>query len=164
MALGDIIPYENSNAAAFNGTLKFLVASGTTASIKAGEPVQKIAGAAAVTSMLTNSPTTTNRIVGVAMSTSNETASVAGTVDVVPATIGQLWLIKPKVTIGFTDTQANYNSQVGKRVLIDLTSSSFTLLAADGASNGVVVEYLDISRYPGMVAISWSLVVDYRNV
>lgn len=163
MAVNDIIPFENSNSLGMNGTLKFLVAAAATA-INPGEPVQKLAGAASVTAMLTNSPSTTNRIVGVAMSTSTQTASVAGTVDVIPACPGQIWLISPKVAAGFTDTQANYNTQVGKRVLIDLTSGTYTILAADGASNGCIVEWNDLSRYPGKVAYSWSPVCDYRNV
>lgn len=163
MAKGDIIPFENSNAPAMNGTLTYAVASGTTASITAGEPVQKLAGAAYVTKMLTNSPTATNRQVGIAMSNSSETASADGTVQVVPSTPGQIWLIAPKVTTTW-NTQAKYNALVGSRVLIDLTSSTFTILAADGAGNGCIVEYLDIARYPGMVAFSFSNLTDYRNV
>lgn len=163
MAVNDIIPFENANATKMGGTLKFLVAAAAT-TINPGEPVQKLAGAASVTAMLTNSPTTTNRIVGVAMSTSTQTASVAGTVDVIPAIPGQLWLISPKVAAGFTDTQANYNTQVGKRVLIDLTTGVYTILAVDGASQGCIVEWNDLSRYPGKVAFSFSPLVDYRNV
>lgn len=163
MATGNIIPFENSNAAAMNGAIKYSVASGTTASINPGEPVQKLAGAANVTRMLTNSPTATNRVVGVAMSTSTETSTASGLVDVIPAAAGQLWLIAPKVPATFA-TQSAYNALVGARVLIDLTSGVFTLLAADGAGNGCVIEYLDIARYPGMVAFSWSALVDYRNV
>lgn len=163
MAVNDIIPFQNSNSVHMNGSLKFLVAAGAT-TINPGEPVQKLAGAASVTAMLTNSPTTTNRIVGVALSTSTQTASVAGTVDVAPATAGQIWLISPNVATGFTDTQANYNTQVGKRVLLNLTGGVYTILAADGASQGCIVEWNDLSRYPGKVAFSWSPVCDYRNV
>lgn len=163
MAIQDIIPFENSNSMNMNSTLKFLVAAGATA-ILPGEPVQKLAGAASVTALLTNSPTATNRIVGVAMGFSTQTASVAGTVDVIPATTGQLWLISPKVAAGFTDTQANYNTQVGKRVLLDLAAGVYTSLAVDGASQGCIVEWNDLSRYPGKVAYSWSPVCDYRNV
>lgn len=144
-----------------NGTLKFYVASGTTASISAGEPVQKVAGAAGVTTMATNSPTTTNRHVGIAMSNSTETASASGTVDVIPAAPGQIWLIAPKVAIA---SQSAYNALVGSRVLLDKTAGVYTILAADGASNGCIIEYLDTARYPGMVAFSFSNVTDYRNV
>lgn len=163
MALNDIYPFESANSTKMPGSLRYVVASGTTASINAGEPVQKLAGAANVTQMLTNSPTATNRIVGVAASTSNETTSVSGTVDVFPAAPGQLWLIAPKVAATW-NTQAKINALVGARVLIDLTSGVFTILAADGAGNGCIVEYIDIARYPGVVAFSWSPLVDYRNV
>jgi hypothetical protein len=163
MAKGDIMPFESAGPAKMTGSLKYAVNSGTTASINAGEPVQKAAGAAYVALAATNFPTTTLRVVGVAASASTETASATGTVDVVPATNGQLWLIAPKVAATW-NTQAKYNALVGSRVLIDLTTAVFTILATDGASNGCIVEYLDIARYPGMVAFSWSPLCDYRNV
>jgi hypothetical protein len=163
MATGDIFPFDNSNSVHMNGSLKYGVASGTTASINPGEPVQKLAGAAYVTRGVTNMPTTTNRIVGVAASTSTETASVSGTVDVIPAQTGMIWLITPNVAATW-NTQAKYNALLGSRVLIDLTTNSFTLLAADGAGNGCIVEYLDIAKYPGKVAISFSPLSNYLNV
>lgn len=163
MATGDIIPFESANSSKQGGAIKYAVQSGTTASIKAGEPVQKIAGTAYVTQMLTNSPTTTNRQVGVAASASNETSSADGTVDVIPSAPGQIWLIKPKVAATW-NTQAKYNALVGTRVLIDLTTSTFTILASDSASNGCIIEWLDVGTYPGYVAFSFSNVTDYRNV
>lgn len=169
MATGDITPYENANASKMGGTLKYKVTANSTGSngsvsrINPGEPVTKVAGAAGVLAAANNAPTTTLRIVGVAMSTSTETASVDGTVDVLPAAPGQLWLIKPKVAASW-DTQAEYNALVGSRVLIDNTAGTYTILAADGASQGCIVEYLDISRYPGLVAFSFSPLCDYRNV
>lgn len=169
MATGSIIPFENSNSGKMGGALKYYVAANSTGSdgtisrINPGEPVTKLAGAAGVIAAATNAPTTTLRIVGVSTSTSTETASVAGTVDVIPAAPGQLWLITPDVAATW-DTQAEYNALVGSRVLIKNTAGVYTLLAADGASNGCVVEYLDISRYPGKVAFSFSPLVDYRNV
>lgn len=162
MATGDIFPFDTSYIK-FGGSLKYLVASGTTASINPGEPVQKAAGAAKVARAATNFPTTTLRVVGVAASTSTETASAVGTVDVVPATNGQIWLIKPNSAAAW-NTQAGYNALVGARVLIDLTTGSYTILASDLASNGCIIEYMDITQYPGLVAFSWSPVCDYRNV
>ena len=162
MAKGDLIPFENESMS-MGGTLKFAVASGTTASINAGEPVQKAAGAAYAAQAATNFPTTTLRQVGVAMSNSNETATAVGTVDVLVSRPGQLWLIAPKVAATW-NTQAKYNALVGSRVLIDYTASTFTILAADGASNGCIVEWLDISKYPGLVCFSWSTVTAYNNV
>lgn len=163
MAKGDIQPYENSSSAKMDGALKFYVASGAAASINAGEPVQKLAGAAGVTAMLTNSPTTTNRVVGVAASVSTDTVSASGLVDVIPANTGQIWTIAPK-TAATWNTQAKYNALIGSRVTLDLTGGVYTINATDGASNGCIVEYIDVARYPGLVAFSWSQVCDYRNV
>ena len=152
-----------------DGALTFKVtanangASGSQGNIYPGEPVQKLAGAAGVTALLTNSPTTTNRIVGVAATQSTETASVDGTVEVIVARPNQRWLIAPKVAATW-NTQAKYNALIGARVLIDNTAGVYTLLAADGASNGCVVEYLDIARYSGLVAFSFNNIVNYANV
>ena len=169
MSVGDIFPYENASSGKMDGALKYKVtanstgADGTVSRIRAGEPVTKVAGVAGVLAAATNAPTTTLRIVGVASSTSNETASVDGTVDVIPAHTGQLWLIKPNVAATW-NTQAKYNALVGARVLIDNTSGAYTILASDGASQGCIVEYLDIARYPGLVAFSFSPLCDYRIV
>lgn len=163
MAKGDIQPLENAGATKMGGSLKYVVASGALASINAGEPVQKAAGTAFVAALSTNSPTTTNRIVGVSASASTDTVAATGLVDVVPAAPGQIWLIAPKVAATW-NTQTKYNNLVGSRVLIDLTAGVYSILATDGASNGCIVEYLDIVRYPGMVAFSWSPLCDYRNV
>ena len=163
MATGDIQPHENTGASKMDGSMTFYVASGTSASIKAGEPVRKLAGAAGASAMPTNSPTTTNRVVGVAASDSTETSSASGTVQVIPMKAGQTWRIAPKVAATW-DTQAKYNALIGSRVLLDLTSSTYTILASDSASNGCIVEYLDIAQYPGQVAFSFSPLCDYRNV
>jgi len=169
MAQGDIQAYENASGGKMGGSMKYYVApnsigaDGTVSRIKAGEPVTKVAGAAGVLAAANNAPTTTLRIVGIAAGTSTETASVAGTVDVIPACTGQLWMISPKVAASW-DTQSEYNALCGARILIDNTSGTYTLLASDGASNGCIVEYLDISKYPGKVAFSFSPLVDYRIV
>lgn len=163
MAKGDIQPLENAGAVKMGGSLKYVVASGAAASINAGEPVEKLAGTNNVIAMTTNGPTATIRVVGVAVSASTDTVAASGLVDVVPAAPGQIWMIAPKVAATW-NTQAKYNALVGARVLIDLTAGVYTILAADGAGNGCIVEYLDIARYPGMVAFSWSPLCDYRNV
>lgn len=162
MAIGDIQPFEGANTSKMGGSMQYFVAASSTP-ILPGEPVQKLAGAAGVTALLTNSPTTTNRIVGVAASQSTQTASVDGTVQVIPASNGQTWLIAPNDPT-LWDTQAEYNDLVGSRVLLDLTTGTYTILDADTAGHGCIVEFLDIVRYPGQVAFSWSPLVDYRNV
>lgn len=162
MAKGDIQPADSATFSNGSG-IPYYVASGAVASINAGEPVQKLAGAAGVTALLTNSPTTTNRIVGVATQASTDTVATSGLVTVIPVNDSQIWMIAPKVAATW-NTQAKYNALVGSRVLLDLTTSVYTILATDGASNGCIVEYLDISRYPGQVAFSFSPICDYRNV
>lgn len=169
MAIGNLQPLENSSASKMDGALKFYVAAnstgsdGTVSRIQPGEPVTKVAGAAGVLAAANNAPTTTLRIVGVASSVSNETASANGTVDVIPASPGQIWLATADVATSW-DTQGEYNALCGARVLLKNASGVYTILASDSANNGCVVEYLDITRYPGKVAFSWSDVVDYRNV
>lgn len=164
MAKGDIQPFENSSGAKTGASaLKYVVASGTTASINAGEPVEKLAGAANVKALVNSAPTTTDRIVGVSTTASSETASASGLVDVIPAAPGQLWLIAPKVAATW-NTQAKINALVGARVTLDLTAGVYTINSTDGASNGCIIEYIDITRYPGLVAFSWSPLCDYRNV
>lgn len=169
MAIGDLVPFESSASSKMTGGLKYKVTANSTGSngavsrINPGEPVTKVAGAAGVLAAATNAPTTTLRIVGVALDTSNETASVDGTVTIMPSTNGQLFLANADVTTSW-DTQAEYNALCGARVLLKNTAGVYTILATDGASNGCVVEYLDISKYPGKVCFSFSPLVDYRNV
>lgn len=169
MATGNLIPFESAASAKMTGGLKYKVTANSTGSngsvsrINPGEPVTKVAGAAGVLAAATNAPTTTLRIVGVSLDTSNETASVDGTVTIMPSTNGQLFLIAPNVAATW-NTQAKYNALCGARVLIDNTTGTYTILATDGASNGCIIEYLDIAKYPGMVCFSFSPLVDYRNV
>lgn len=137
------------------------VASGTAASINAGEPVGKTLGSQYVATLATNKPVVgTDFMAGISTSTSNETASVAGTVEVTPVTNAYIWLISPKVPATFgqaqgAPSQTTYNALVGARVLLDKTNGVYTLLAADGSTNGCVVENLDITKYPGKVAFTF---------
>jgi len=166
MAAGDIQPFQDARTASAASALSFYVkagskgADGTVSRIKAGEPVTKAAGATGVLAAVTNAPTTTLRIVGVAASTSTETASADGSVSVIPAMPGQIWMIAPKVAATW-DTQSEYNALVGSRVLLDNTSGTYTILASDGAGNGCIVEYIDVVKYPGMVAFSFSPTCNY---
>ncbi len=167
MATGNIVPFV-AGSTKITGSFRYKVTANSTGSngavsrINPGEPVTKVAGAAGVLAAANNAPTTTLRIVGVASTTSTETASVDGTVDVIPYN-GQFFMIAPKVAATW-DTQAEYNALIGARVLIDNTSGVYTLLASDGASNGCIVEYLDIATYPGQVCFSFNNIVGYNNV
>lgn len=163
------MPFENSAGSKMSGSVKYYVATGATGAdntvsrIRAGEPVTRYGtGAGGVIAALTSTPTASSKIVGVAASTSNETTLVSGTVDVVPALPGQIWLIAP-LTATSWDTQAEYNALVGKRMVLDNTAGVYTLAASDAAGNGCIVEYLDIARYPGKVAFSWASSTSYLN-
>ena len=105
--------------------------------------------------MATNKPVVaTDFLLGVATTTSTNTAAAAGTVQVRAVDSSDVWLTTPNVAASF-DTQAEYDALVGDRVLFDLTSSKYTILATDGATYGCVIQPLDISIYPGKVAFSF---------
>lgn len=159
MALGDITLFKEQ-AHGVSGSQTFAVAASATL-IYAGEPVTKALGAAVVTPMATNKPVVaTDFLAGIATSTSTNTASAAGTVTVARLQPGQVWLMRPNSAAAF-DTQAEYDALVGDRVLIDLTAGDYTILATDGATSGCVIEPLDISKHPGMVAFSFRNGVSY---
>ena len=145
------------------GSLPYYVPAGTTASINPGEPVDKLVGAAGVKAMPNAATPGTDFIVGVSASASNETASVAGTVQIVPVSPGQQFMCTPAVPATFA-TQALYNAQIGKRVQFQLSGGVYTLLTTDVTQNMCQIEYLDVVRYPGMVAFSWNMKAAYNNV
>lgn len=158
--LGNIQIYDSS-INNYPGDDQYAVASGTASSIVAGTPVLKALGGATVSAATTNMPTVaTDFFAGIAATTSTETASAAGTVQVTKMVPGTTWLIAPKVAATW-DTQAEYDALVGDRVLLDLTSSTWTILAADGSAYGCVIMPLDISLHPGMVRFAFRNGVSY---
>lgn len=160
MALGDITIF-NDGQFGTPGSKRFVVASGTAASINAGEPVGKALAAVAVATLATNKPVVgTDFIAGISATTSTETAAANGVVDVIPVTPGATFLITPNV-VATWNTQAKYDALVGSRVLIDKTSGIYTILAADGSTNGCVVEPLNIIRYPNKVRFSLRQALNY---
>lgn len=164
------MPFENANNTHYTGSVKMLVQANSTGSngsaghILPGEPVTRLAGVAYVLAAANNSGTTTLRIAGVAAAESTETTSVDGLVDIIPPTAGQFWMCKWKTAGSDWDTQAHYNAHIGDRMLIDNTSGVYTILAADGASQAVIVQYNDLAKYPGYVVFTWSTVTDANNV
>ncbi len=161
MATGDITIYDQSTIQQ-NGAKKANVAAAAT-TINPGEPIAVTLGAATVTAMATNKPVVgTDYLIGIATSTSTQTASAAGTVDYLPIQNGLVYLISPKVAATF-DTQAEYDALVNDRVLIDLTAGSYTILAADGATSGCVIAPLDVFKYPGKVAFQFRSGVNYLS-
>lgn len=160
-ALGDIVRY-SEGAYGYQGDEEFQVASGgTPPAINAGEPVTRALGATAfVTAMTTNKPVVaTDFLAGISTTTSTETSTVAGLVRVEPLNARVSYLIAPKVTatygVGATPVQATYDALIGSRVLLDLTTGVYTILAVDGATSGCVVLPLDVVKFPGKVRFAF---------
>lgn len=156
---GDFTILEQNTMTARGGRV-YNVAAAATA-INAGEPVVRSLGATTVTRLYgtgttgTNAPVVgTDYVVGIATTNGTQTASVAGTVDVMPLSSGITYLVTPTAPTSW-DTQAEYDALVGKRVLIDLTSGAYTLLATDSANNGLIVMPLNIVLYPGKIAVAF---------
>ncbi len=158
MALGDITILEQSSTEGGRGGRRYNVGLGATA-INAGEPVARALGATSVTACATSAGVvSTDYIVGIATTTSTQTATANGVVNVIPLQNTTTYLIAPK-TAATWNTQTKYDDLVGKRMTIDLTSSSYTLNATDNSSNACVVMPLDIAKYPGKVAIAFRTAV-----
>lgn len=96
----------------------------------------------------------TDYCLGIAEGTSTNTAALAGYVEVIPVDSGDVFLISPNDSTAY-DTQAEYDALVGKRVLLDLTTLKYTILAADNSTYGCVIQPLNIKEYPGKVAFSF---------
>lgn len=162
MALGDVLLFKDPTFGSMGSTTR-QVQSGAAATINAGEFVLKTLGSQYVVAWGNTSAkpvVATDFLAGMSASTSTDTASAAGVVDIVQLIPGQQFLVNPDVAATFgqgsTQVQSTYNALVGDRVLLKSgsTGGAQTLLAVDGATNGFVVEDLDIQKYPGKVAIS----------
>lgn len=157
LALGDIMIHREGSFGN-PGSRTHAVASGAAASIKAGELVLKTLGSAYVTVWTASNSAKpvvgTDFIAGLSASTSTDTASAAGTVEIIPNVDGMVYLGNPDVAATW-DTQSEYDALVGDRVLLKTSAAGVqTLLASDSATSGLVIEPLDISKYPGKVAFS----------
>ena len=170
MARGDLTVLGQASTKG-TGARLYNVAAGTA--ILAGEPVFVPALASvAVQPAPTSFPdASTHLMVGVAATDSTNTASAAGTVNVVEVDPQTVYLISPNDATAW-DTQAEYDALVGKRVLINNSatigatpsnSGSYTLLASDSTNNGCIVKALDISRYPAKVAIAFRAAASFLS-
>lgn len=168
MALGDLTPVANPYISASPSRQHQVVSGGTPPAILSGEPVSKTLGNQyVITNPSSGQVVGTNSLAGVATTTSTETASANGTVDVTPIDETTIWLISPTVaaTWGLTQgalVQTTYNALVGARVLIQKSGGIYTILASDSANNGCVVENLNINAGPqGKVAFSFRAGLSY---
>lgn len=117
-----------------------VVALGTAASIGAGKPTKETGTSGGVAIMADGEGTTSQRFSGIAKGTSDETAAVAGSVEVWHPFPGIVYEGKPKVA-GAANTQAEIDALKGVRTVFDLTSTVWSIDAAasDSANNCVVI-------------------------
>ncbi len=160
------ITFKSFATQGYPGDVNQLVQSGAVGTISAGSPVTKALGQPYVLAAVTNTPVVgTDYVAGVASTLSTDTASADGAVKVLPLIPGTIYLMAPKVAATFgqgtTPSQSTYNALVGARVLWDLTTNVYTILAADGSTHGLVVEPLDVTLFPGLVAFSIRLGASY---
>jgi hypothetical protein len=146
MARGDISIWKSSGLLF---TAPADVASGTSASIQAGTPTTPSAATASVVGTVVASADASPTVVGtatnvhfsgLAKSDSTETASAAGVVTLWAPMPGILYAAKAK-SAAAADTDAEIRALLNKRVILDLTASTWTVdtAATDSTSNGVIV-------------------------
>ncbi len=138
------------------GALTYNVAASATL-INPGEPCLITLGTWVVSPMATGEPTVaTDYLAGIAVSTSTNTATAAGKVQVRPIVAGQIYEMAPNVAI---TSQTIYDGYLGYRVLIDLTSTTYTILVADNATYGCIILPNNLARNPGKVRFTFRAAV-----
>jgi hypothetical protein len=184
LALGDITIYSKDNGNGYPGDINFAVATATTIpTILSGEPVTKTAGVnypSALASggpLIGGGPGTLTPLLGVAATTSSESTSgnVFGSVSVTPIDEPITYLIGTLATSTYfgnpATSQAVYDGMVGSRVTFARTGGvgssqlggTYTINATDATANGLIVEELDIVKYPGKVRFSFRNQLSYRQ-
>lgn len=124
----------------------WIVPSGVAGSIKAGEPTKAVDAAAAspylgtAAIMVDGDGTTSQRFLGIAKSDSSDTVAAAGSVFIWLPLPGVIYSGKVK-TAANADTQAEVDALSGKRVVFDLTSTTWSIdaAAADAVVNNVII-------------------------
>lgn len=122
-----------------------IVAAGGVATIQAGTPTKAADATAAswtgaVVPMVDGDGTSSQRFTGIAKNTSTDTASVAGVVTIWLPLPGYVYASKSK-DLTATNTAAKISALFGKRVVLDVTSSLWSVdtAAADAAVNMVTI-------------------------
>lgn len=141
MAANDVT-FKDKATAQNMPTRTFQTAANSTA-ILPGEPVMLTTiGSSQYAAALTDAKPVigTDYFIGIAQSASTHTASADGTVVVYVPVPGIVYRAKAK-SAAAADTQTEIDALNNKRVVFDLTSSSYTVdtAAADGATNGIMI-------------------------
>lgn len=168
--IGDV-KFKQEAGCGYPGDAPFLVQAGAVGSIVAGIPLTKTLGAPYVIPAADGTPIVgTDYMAGISATLSTDTVAADGLVSVTRLVPGMIYLIKPKTPATYfgasyltAPSQSTYNALVGDRVVFDLTASVYTIDAGDGATNGLVVEYVDVNNYPGLVAFSVRQGAVYNN-
>lgn len=126
----------------------FIAAGGTT--VYAGEPVKQFAaGSPYIEPVIDGEPvigTIDAPIVGITKSAGTQTASADGYVEVYMIDENTVLSAKAK-SAAAVDTQAEIDALVGKNVVLDLTTGSYTVdtAAANSNANGVTIVGGDVN-------------------
>ena len=190
MALGDITIYSKDNGFGYPGDVNYVVGTATTVpTILSGEPVTKALGTGLVAALgsggplIAGGPGALTPIVGVAATTSTEGTSgtTQGTVSVTPIDASVTYLVSTLATstyfgayatgTGGNPAQAVYDLMVGSRVTFARTGGTgsaqlggtYTINSTDATANGLVIESLDIAKFPGKVRFSFRNQLSYKN-
>ncbi len=185
MALGDITIYSKDNGFGYPGDVNYAVATATTVPvILAGELVSKALGTGTAAAMASGKPViigydgnpSSDYLIGIAATTSTETTSgnVYGSVSVIPVDADVTYLVSTLATATYfgnpATSQATYDGMVGSRVTMARTGGvgssqlggTYTINSTDATGNGLIVEELDIARFPGKVRFSIRKGVSYK--
>jgi len=189
MAQGDITIYSKDNGNGYPGDINYVVVTATTVpTILAGEPVSRTVGSAWPSALASGTgasyypvaglpgPVTLVPILGVASSNSNEATSgaVNGSVSVTPIDEPITYLISTLATSLFfgnpATSQTIYDATVGYRTTFNRVGGTgaaqlggtYYINASDASAGGLIVESLDITKYPGKVRFSFRAGLGYR--
>lgn len=161
MSLGNVT-FKSQAVNGYPGDVTMLVQAGAVGTIVAGIPVTKALGQPYVIPAADATPVVgTDYMAGISATLSTDTVALDGTVSVCQLMPGTIYLMKPKTPATYfgasyltVPSQSTYDALVGDRVLFDLTAGVYTIDAGDGATSGLVVEPIDVTKYPGLVAFS----------
>lgn len=166
MALGDITPASEPSISALASRSYQVVLGGSPPAINAGEPVSKVLGSQYVIIMPNAKPVVADaNTVGVSATTSTETSSADGSVQVIPVSSTQTWSVSPQTAatygVGTTPNQTTYNALVGARVVFQVTTGTWKILSTDSSGNGLVIEASDVTKNLGKVNFSFRAANSY---